>query len=275
MGQDKPNIEKKAANASLFVQIAIAALLGFIVLGMFAGYCKGPAGPQGETGGEGPAGPQGPAGETTGVPGPPGPPGDVGPAGEMGDPGPQGAAGEPGLPGEPGVKGEQGEQGLLGEQGEPGPQGPQGEAGPPGERGGVGEAVILNAPPAALAKPNINHLLFFNNEGVLVENANSLEVPNRASRRVIDLTGKQAIRAQFAHSIADTAIGLSIQYRRANDWYDLIPRFGDAVAAWANQTSGWYAVPAFENSYDFTIRAIIHGDGVLDPRVTYVELDAR
>jgi hypothetical protein len=278
-----PTPQDRAQKYTMYATFGVAALLLFLVLGMVAGLCKGPMGiigPPGPEGVVGPAGPQGIPGTERIAAGPPGPPGDTGPVGPSG---PTGAEGSPGVAGSPGATGPTGATGA----GEPGPTGAEGVAGAPGvpgiagprgPAGAAGELAFLNAAPVALERPNVNHLIFFDNEGVLITNPNSIEIPNRLSRRNIDLTGKQAIRVQWAHSLSSAAIKLSIDFYKASSriWVTMIPIFGAEVDAFANQTSVWVSVPQYENNNaQFLIRAQVHGDSVLDPRITYIELDAR
>ena len=268
-----PRIRSKAEVYTLWLTAAGVLLLALLALGMFAGLCTGPAGPPGETGPQGvvgPAGPQGAMGEERVAAGPPGPPGDTGPPG-TGATGPAGTQGETGPKGELGPAGETGLIGLTGEVGPPGPEGP---VGPPGPQG---ELAFLQPAPAALERPNINYLLFFQSDGILMADVSSVEVPDRLSRRNIDLTGKQAIRAQWAHSLNGAYPKLSIDYYKTSiqQWVTLIPQFGASLTAFSNQTSTWISIPRFETG-DFLVRAMIHGGpDTLSPRVTYVELDAR
>lgn len=251
----------------LYMEGIIAAILLIMVAGMFAGYCVGPMGSPGPKGDEGPAGAAGPVGTatTTTVPGPQGATGEAGPPGEVGPPGVVGPAGP------------KGDTALeVGPVGPPGPPGPVGQQGPPGTPGDIG---FINAPPAALARPNVNHTLLFSAAGIEIPAAavNGNEIPNRVSRRAIDVTGKTAIRAQWAHSLPDD-IKLRIDFLRSgttNDWAGMVPAFGSAVAAFHNQTSGWYAIPIFENHENLVVRAVVIGNGAFSPKVTYIELDVR
>jgi hypothetical protein len=248
----------------LYMEGVIAALLLIMLAGMFAGMCTGPVGSSGPQGEVGPAGPQGASTTNTiegpqGATGPEGPQGQVGPEGPLGPQGPVGPIGETVI--------------LTGEEGPIGPPGPTGPMGPPG---GIG---YINAPPAALARPNVNHTLVFSAAGVEVPEAaiHGTELPNRISRRGIDATGKSAIRVQWAHDLTDT-IQLKIEFLRkntTNTWAVLVPAFGTGVAPFHNQISGWYAIPVNENHSNLVVRAQVLGDGVLSPKITYIELDVR
>ena len=221
----------------LYVEGTIAAILLIMLAGLFAGLCKGPVGP-------------------------PGPQGEIGPQGLPGDTttmiGPQGATGVPGSEG---------------------PSGPIGPAGPPGPEGPQGEIGYINAPPAALSRPNVNHTLVFSATGISAGAVPTYgnELPNRISRRVLDVTGKSAIRVQWAHDLTEI-IQLKVEFLKDNttdNWMTLIPAFGTAVLPFQNQTSEWYAIPINEDHLNFLVRAVIIGNGILTPKVTYIELDAR
>jgi hypothetical protein len=243
----------------LLVEGFLGFMLFLLVIGAFTNTCNGP---RGMTGLQGVVGPAGPAGATTGVPGIAGNPGNVGPAGPggpAGPAGPQGPAGETtGVPGPTGLTG------------------PIGPAGPPGDMG------FLNAAQKSLLKPNVNQILFFQTAGVVVENPGlasgglAKEIPNRMSRRTIDLTGKGAIRLQWAHTLQSAAIKVRLDYQTTGStaWYVLIPFFGADTTPYANQTSPWYGL-AFEDQKEILVRVMVEGDGVLDPGITYVEVDAR
>ena len=266
--------QSKGNKYVLYAEIVIAGILLVLMAGMFAGMCAGPVGLTGPQGEVGPAGPQGASSPVKTAPGPQGATGVAGPQGAVG---PQGVAGPIGPQGETAV-----EPGPVGPQGAPGPPGPQG---PSGEKGEIG---YINAPPAALARPNVNHTLVFSVEGVEIPAAaaSGTELPNRISRRAIDVTGKSAIRAQWAHNLtvpADTIdqtdiIKLRIEFLRSgttNTWAGLVPAFGTGVEPFHNQVSAWYGVPVNEIHSNLVVRASVLGNGVLSPKVTYIELDVR
>jgi len=105
----------------------------------------------------------------------------------------------------------------------------------------------------------------------------AIEIPDRVAQRTIDLFQRQIIRAQFAHSLQSETIKLQIEFFRyaEGQWVTLIDAFGRDVTPFANQTSEWFAIPAYEGFSDFLVRVIVHGDAEMDPRLTYVELDVR
>jgi hypothetical protein len=264
-GQNEITPDARNSKYALYIELVIAGLLFIIMAGMFAGYCKGPLGPPGT---EGPVGPAGPAGPVTTVAGPQGIEGPTGPQGPAGPVGVMGPASD--------TVGPEGPPGPLGPEG---PIGPPGVSGPQGPPGPPGEMAYINPPPAALARPNVNHTLLFSVSGVAIPAASvsGTELPNRISRRAIDVTGKAAIRAQWAHSLSDD-IRLTIEFLRSgttNEWAGLIPPFGSVVPAFNNQVSGWYAVPINEQHDNLVVRARALGNGVLTPAITYIELDVR
>tara|TARA_R110000823_G_scaffold308911_3_gene432784 strand:+ start:762 stop:1163 length:402 start_codon:yes stop_codon:yes gene_type:complete len=133
-----------------------------------------------------------------------------------------------------------------------------------------------------LLLPNVNQILFFQTSGVVVENPGlasgglAKEIPNRMSRRTIDLTKKGAIRLQWAHTLQSAAVKVRLEYQPAGRdiWRVLVPFFGADLTPYANQTSGWYGI-ASEDKKELFVRIMVEGDGVLDPAITYVEVDAR
>ncbi len=54
----------------------------------------------------------------------------------------------------------------------------------------------------------------------------------------------------------------------------MVDPVGSEVAAWDNQVSQWAAVPRFDGP-EFIVRALVFGDGELDPRFRYIEVNAR
>jgi hypothetical protein len=249
----------------LIVEGFLGAMLFLLVIAVFTNSCNGPAGMQGLQGIQGVVGPAGPTGDTTAVPGIAGNPGDVGLRGPAGPAGVQGIAGPIGPAGA--------DTGIIGPAG---PIGPVGPAGPPGELG------FLNPSPQSLLLPNVNQILFFQTSGVVVENPGlasgglAKEIPNRMSRRTIDLTKKGAIRLQWAHTLQSAAVKVRLEYQPAGTtiWRVLVPFFGADLTPYANQTSGWYGI-AHEDKKELFVRVMVEGDGVLDPAITYVEVDAR
>ena len=254
----------------LIVEGFLGLMLFLLVVAIFTNSCNGPPGMQGLQGMPGVVGPAGPPGDTTAI---------GGIAGNPGDPGLTGPAGPQGIQGVQGVAGPAGADGLdTGIVGPAGPIGPIGPAGPAGELG------FLNPSPSSLLLPNVNQILFFQTAGVVVENPSSTslptglpkEIPNRMSRRTIDLTDKGAIRLQWAHTIQSAAIKVQLEYQPAgsNIWRVLVPFFGADLTPYANQTSSWYGI-AGVNKTEVFVRVMVEGDGVLDPAITYVEVDAR
>ena len=54
------------------------------------------------------------------------------------------------------------------------------------------------------------------------------------------------------------------------------PAFGENVPPNENQPSSWYSIPLhFTDLDDVLLRAVVFGDGALDPAITYITLDAR
>jgi len=276
MAAEEPR--KKTINRFDGYAAALVALLLMIAAGMFTGFCRGSDGAPGDTGPPGPAGAPGGPGDMTTVRGPQGEPG---PTGDKGERGPQGS---PGIPGQPGavseVPGPPGPAGPPGLPGEPGPVGPLGEAGPPGPRGSVGELGYINPPPTALENPNRATTLLFSPEGVLVPDAaaDGTTIGRHITQRRVILEERQAVRVQWAHSLANTPVRLGIDYWEVHQshWRPLVLPDGAAVPAYSNQIGTWYAVPLYGVDHANTlIRAMVYGNGEWDPAITYIAIDVR
>ncbi len=275
MAEANSENRKRFTRTDAWATIIVALLVG-LLLGYISGVWEGPEGPAGLIGEVGPEGPPGAADVLTGPAGPQGATGPVGDKGARGEVGPMGAAGPAGAQGPPGQPGLIGDIGPAGIQGDLGPVGPQGESGPQGPPGVVG---FLNPPPSALEALTLVYPILFAPDGVVVTNpsADGTEPPKGITRRSLDLTERQAIRVQFAHSL-DNGIQLGVEYYDPDHsprWRLLIPATGTAQAPYANQTSTWYSLPAFYAYADHFIRVIVYGDGELDPEFTYISLDAK
>lgn len=114
--------------------------------------------------------------------------------------------------------------------------------------------------------------------GVTMTNAAAAgtEITNLVSRRTVDLTGRTNARGQFAHSLNSATVKLRLDFSTDNcgTWNatPLVASFGAAVGANNNQTSAFAAIPAAAKT-SVCVRAVIIGDGVLDPVVTHVDMD--
>ncbi len=114
--------------------------------------------------------------------------------------------------------------------------------------------------------------------GVTMTNAASggTEITNLVSRRQIDFSGKTNARAQFAHSLNSATVKLRIDFSTSScsafNATPLVSAFGAAVGANNIQNSSFAAIPA-EAKTDVCVRAVIIGNGALDPIVRYITLD--
>jgi len=124
--------------------------------------------------------------------------------------------------------------------------------------------------------PVVPFQLFMVPDGMLIENAavTGTEPPGAVGRRVMDLKDVQAIRVQFAHNLADTLVRVRLEYLATSGWLPLIPDSGDLVAAWEPQASLWYAPPKFLPDR-VTVRALILGDGAIDPRILFITVETK
>ncbi len=115
--------------------------------------------------------------------------------------------------------------------------------------------------------------------GVTMTNAASnggTEIINLVSRSQIDFTGMTNVRAQFAHSLDSATIKLRIDFSTSScatfNATPLVSAFGAAVGVNNIQTSSFAAIPTAAKT-DVCVRAVIIGNGVLDPIVRYITLD--
>lgn len=188
----------------------------------------------------GPQGPAGPAG--TGAPGPAGPAGAVGPRGPAG----------------------QGSPGPIGPQGPAGVPGPQGIQGPPG--------------PAGLKSAEASYILLSETDGLAVGKPAPVatEIKNGLTRRTIDLTGRQSVRLQWAHSLSTVAVKMGVDYSTdfGQTWAPLVLGFGELKEPNGNQASQWIPVPLGLTPLT-QIRLVVYGDGVAAPLIRYAALDVR
>ena len=103
-----------------------------------------------------------------------------------------------------------------------------------------------------------------------------IEITNLVSRRQIDFSGKTNVRAQFAHSLNSATVQLRIDFSTSScaafNAAPLVSAFGAAVGANNIQNSSFAAIPA-EAKTDVCVRAVIIGNGALDPIVRYITLD--
>ena len=102
------------------------------------------------------------------------------------------------------------------------------------------------------------------------------EITNLVSRKKIDFTNITNVRAQFAHSLNNPTIKLRIDFSTDNcvTWEatPLVAAFGFNVGANNNQTSAYSPVPVAAKNHVF-VRAVMIGNGALDPVARYIEID--
>ena len=256
------------------VLIGILVLLAVLVLGMATGRCTGSVGPAGPIGPGGPSGPQGPNGDVTTARGPQGDKGDNGAAGPEGGIGPAGAAGPAGGPGPVGPAGPE----TPGVPGEIGPTGPAGVQGTQGVAGVKGDLAFIHPPLNIITDPSQSFDLLFDPVGIEIVDPVEAGTPLDDKRHRLDLSTHQAVRLQFAHKANNAIVKISVQYfaDHTGAWHDLIPPTGAGVAANENQSSNWRGTPRFFTDVNHVlVRPVVHGDGEVDPLITYIRLDVR
>ncbi len=103
------------------------------------------------------------------------------------------------------------------------------------------------------------------------------ELPNFASRRLLNFDEMAFARAQFGSS--DTSIKIAIEYSQDDGvtWEILIDKFDRDVPPKLNECSDWTPLPeAFGQlaGQDVLIRAMLYGGGT-STRVMYISLQVR
>jgi hypothetical protein len=118
--------------------------------------------------------------------------------------------------------------------------------------------------------------LFSDSVGITMTNAAAVgtEISTNLSRSYVDFTAYPQVRAQFASSLGTAAVLCRIEYS-TNDgtsWSTLVSDFASSTTVNGSTKSSWATVPTAARG-DVLVRAMIVGDGVLDPVIRYVSLD--
>jgi hypothetical protein len=118
--------------------------------------------------------------------------------------------------------------------------------------------------------------LFSDAVGITMTNAAAAgtEPSGNISRASIDLTSYSMIRAQFASSLNSALIFCRIEYslNSGGAWSTLISNFAAAAVVDAHNVSSWATIPTAAKA-NVLLRAVIVGNGVLDPVIRYVRLE--
>lgn len=114
--------------------------------------------------------------------------------------------------------------------------------------------------------------------GVTMTNAAvaGTEITSNVSRAYADLTGFAEARAQFSSSLTSATINCRIEFSIDNggSWSVLVPNFAASTTANANSKSAWVTIPS-NAATEVLLRAMIVGNGVLDPVIRYVRVEVR
>lgn len=114
--------------------------------------------------------------------------------------------------------------------------------------------------------------------GVTMTNAAAVgtEITNNNSRIYVDLTDFEQARGQFVSSLTSTVVNCRIEYslNDGTDWVTLVPNWAASAVANTITKSAFATIPT-EARTDVLLRALIVGDGVLDPIVRYISLDLK
>lgn len=105
--------------------------------------------------------------------------------------------------------------------------------------------------------------------------AGGREITNQASRAIADLTNFTNCRVQFIQSLASTGVGVRVEYSTDQaTWLTLIPDTAADGTANNLTVSTWNAIPAGARG-DVFLRAMVYGNGTLDPVIRTVVISAK
>lgn len=120
--------------------------------------------------------------------------------------------------------------------------------------------------------------LFSDATGVTMTNAAvaGTEPANNISRTVVSLPLATQVRAHFASSLTSATVRLRIEYslNSGSNWLPLVPEFAASTSANANSLSPWSNIPTDART-TVLLRALVLGDGVLDPVIRYIRVGYR
>ena len=126
-----------------------------------------------------------------------------------------------------------------------------------------------------LSVPETVLTLFSDAVGVTMTNAAvaGTELTGNISRTYLDLSTYSMVRGQFASSLTSTLVNCRIEYSLDNgtSWSTLIPNFAASIVANAHNNSPWTNIPSSAKT-GVLLRALIVGNGVLDPVIKYVRI---
>ncbi len=138
----------------------------------------------------------------------------------------------------------------------------------------------LSGVPLALPDPlyptYLNVRMFGDNTGVTMTAApvGGTELTNNVSRMYLDMTDFQQVRGQFVSTLTSTVINCRIEYSLddGSNWLTLVPNFAASSSANITAKSPYNEIPADART-DVLVRALIVGNGALNPIIRYVGLD--
>lgn len=120
--------------------------------------------------------------------------------------------------------------------------------------------------------------IFQDATGVTMTNAAvaGTEISSNASRAYVNLTGFTEARGQFSSSLTSAVVQCRIEFSLDNggSWSVLVPSFAASTTANAASGGTWADIPN-NGATDVLLRAVIVGNGVLDPVIRYVRVEVR
>ncbi len=144
---------------------------------------------------------------------------------------------------------------------------------------GCGDATISGLSEDTVTEPDVVLFSIFQDAtGVTMTNAAALgtEITSNVSRAYVDLTGYSEARGQFTSSLTSAVVNCRVEFSLDNgtSWSVLIPNFAASTVANSNSRGVWGEIPSNAQS-SVLLRAVIVGNGVLDPVIRYVRVEVR
>ena len=144
---------------------------------------------------------------------------------------------------------------------------------------GCGSASVEGLTATTVTDPNVElFTLFQDATGVTMTNAAAAgtEISSNVSRAYVDLTGYTEARGQFSSSLTSALVNCRVEFSLDNgtSWSVLIANFAATTVANSNSKGSWGDIPSNAQT-GVLLRAVILGNGVLDPVIRYVRVEVR
>ncbi|MBK9295072.1 MAG: hypothetical protein IPM57_11650 [Oligoflexia bacterium] len=140
---------------------------------------------------------------------------------------------------------------------------------------GCGNPSVEYNPSGGSSHPEKVFTLFSDTTGVTMTNAPAIgsEITNNMSRAYVDLATFSQVRGQFSNSLATTLVFCRLEYSLddGTNWDTLVSDFASNGVANGHAYSDWAEIPSAAKA-NVLVRAVIVGNGVLDPIIRHVRL---